>query len=278
MLSSVEALMRGDALHEMAAPLLEFQDLLKVLFARWRDIPIDLESLKHRRILKQLHTSSFAAKLHSSSLSESNAQRHQLKTTESKDLDPDKWIRLGFSSENPAADLEEAKFLGLMDLADYSRKHLDAFQKELLEQSVQLLEERCPIAQASLSVTMVLFEYFEVANVDYQDSNISKYAERRDDVESLVQPLLLRWEDVHAASLNAFIRLWKESGAKVSDYRKIEDLTRLLVRTVLGQASRKDNIYHAEYQLNNAPLSQVRTWQLQEVEQIYDVAWSQDLK
>ncbi|KAI4844708.1 hypothetical protein E4T45_08037, partial [Aureobasidium sp. EXF-8846] len=262
-ISGVEELMHGDALHEIATPVLEFQSLMKILFARWRHILVDLEKTEHRRSLKELQVSSFP----------SNYQASQ------QDLDSDKWQRLGFSSDNPAADLEETRFLGMMNFTEYVRRNRDAFQKELLEQSVIPLEQRCPIAKASLSITMVLYEHFEIAQMDGQDpTKNTTTPEDIKDAERLAKPLLLRWEDVHAASLNAFIRLWKEAGATINDYRKIDDLSRLLIRTVLGQSDRRATMGQVEEQLGSTTLAKVREWQLQDVSQIYEYAWGQDLR
>ncbi|KAI4716153.1 hypothetical protein E4T48_07680 [Aureobasidium sp. EXF-10727] len=262
-ISGVEDLMHGDALHEIAAPVLEFQNLMKILFARWRHILVDLEKVEHRKALKELQVSSFP----------SNYQASQ------QDLDSDKWQRLGFSSDNPAADLEETRFLGMMNLTEYVRRNRDAFQRELLEQSVLPMEQRCPIAKASLSITMVLYEHFEIAKMDGQDpTKNTTTLEDIKDAEGLAKPLLLRWEDIHAASLNAFIRLWKEAGATVDDFRKIDDLSRLLIRTILGQADRRATMDQVEEQLGSTPLAKVREWQLQDVSQIYEYAWGQDLR
>lgn len=195
------------------------------------------------------------------------------------DLNSDKWQRLGFSSDSPAADLEETRFLGMMNFTEYVRRNRDAFQRELLEQSVLPIEQRCPIAKASLSVTMVLYEHFEIANMDGEDP--TKSTTTSEDIKNavrLVRPLLLRWEDVHAASLKAFIRLWKEAGATTDDYRKIDDLSRLLIRTILGQADRRTTMNQVEEQLGSTNLAKVREWQLQDVSQIYEYAWGQDLR
>jgi engulfment/cell motility protein 1 len=166
----------------------------------------------------------------------------------------------------------------MMNLTEYVRRNRDAFQRELLVQSVLAPEQRCPIAKASLSVTMVLYEHFEIAKMEGLDPSASTRADNTKDAEGLAQPLLLHWEDVHAAALNAFIRLWKETGAETTDYRKIEDLSRLLIRTVLGQADRKGAMDQVEEQLGNTPLEKVREWQLQDVSQIYEYAWGQDLR
>jgi len=167
----------------------------------------------------------------------------------------------------------------MMNLTEYVRRNRDTFQRELLEQSVMPVEQRCPIAKASLSVTMVLYEHFEIAKMDGQDptTNTTTPDDIRD-AERLAKPLLLRWEDVHAASLNAFIRLWKEAGATTNDYRKIEDLSRLLIRTVLGQVDRRASMDQIEEQLGSTTLGKVREWQLQDVSQIYEYAWGQDLR
>ncbi|KAH0123285.1 hypothetical protein KCU66_g8294, partial [Aureobasidium melanogenum] len=262
-ISGVEDLMHGDTLHEIAAPVLEFQSLMKILLARWRHILVDLEKIEHRQALKELQVSSFPSKYRASP----------------QDLNSDKWQRLGFSSDSPAADLEETRFLGMMNFTEYVRRNRDAFQRELLEQSVLPMEQRCPIAKASLSVTMVLYEHFEIANMDGQDPTKSTTtAEDTKDAERLVRPLLLSWEDVHAASLKAFIRLWKEAGATTDDYRKIDDLSRLLIRTILGQADRRTTMNQVEEQLSSTNLAKVREWQLQDVSQIYEYAWGQDLR
>lgn len=58
-ISGVENLMHGDTLHEIAAPVLEFQSLMKILLARWRYILVDLEKVEHRQALKELQISSF---------------------------------------------------------------------------------------------------------------------------------------------------------------------------------------------------------------------------
>jgi engulfment/cell motility protein 1 len=167
----------------------------------------------------------------------------------------------------------------MMNFTEYVRRNRDAFQKELLEQSVIPLEQRCPIAKASLSITMVLYEHFEIARMDGQDpTKNTTTSEDIEDAERLAKPLLLRWEDVHAASLNAFIRLWKEAGATINDYRKIDDLSRLLIRTVLGQSDRRVTMDQVEEQLGSTTLAKVREWQLQDVSQIYEYAWGQDLR
>jgi engulfment/cell motility protein 1 len=60
-ISGVENLMRGDSLHEIAEPILEFQNLMKILLARWRYILVDIDKPEHRRALKELHVYSFPA-------------------------------------------------------------------------------------------------------------------------------------------------------------------------------------------------------------------------
>lgn len=73
-ISGVESLMRGDALQEIALPVLEFQNLMKILLARWRHILVDFEKPEHRRALKQLHVSSIPANYQSNQQGEFHHQ------------------------------------------------------------------------------------------------------------------------------------------------------------------------------------------------------------
>jgi engulfment/cell motility protein 1 len=113
--------MQSSALQDLAHPLLEFQALTKVLLRKWRDVRVDQERSEHRRALKGLHLAS-------------NPERPE-KTEATPDgkksrvHNPEKWRRLGFDTESPAAEFDEVGFLGLMDLTDFVRRHEDGYQK-----------------------------------------------------------------------------------------------------------------------------------------------------
>jgi len=272
-ISAVEGLMRRVVLSDMATPLLEFQGLTKVLLARWRTVRLEREKPEHREALNRLHVSSFRPD-HRISLSS-----HSDTSQSEADRAPDKWRRLGFQSEKPMREFRDAGYLGLMDLTEYVRRNLDTFQDVLLEQSVIPVDQRCPAARASLSVTMLLYEYFDVESITDEDidSSIPASADK-DDMGSHIEPLLLRWERLHCAFLDAFMKLWKQAGAMTRDYNKIEDLTRLLIGNILRKSSRKGTVEDVEREVLGASLAQVRSWQIVELEEAYEYAWGVDYR
>lgn len=113
--------MQSSALQDLAHPLLEFQSLTKVLLRKWREVPVDLDKLEHRRGLKGIYLASNPNRPSRSDSSDDpqNPRSHH----------PEKWRRLGFESESPGWEFSNVGFLGMMDLTDFVRKHEDGFQK-----------------------------------------------------------------------------------------------------------------------------------------------------
>ena len=268
---AVYGLMQGAALQDLAHPLLEFQALTKVLLRKWRDVPVDLEKPDHRRALKGIHLASNPEKISEESSDngeEGGRKRHS----------PEKWRRLGFESENPSWEFEDVGFLGMMDLADYVRKNEDGFQKLLLEQSTQLVEHRCPIARASLSVTAILYEHFEIDKSDLEDSKGYLVLESRSSIDRVFKPMILQWSRLHTAGLQAFLRLWKSTGAETSDFSKVAELVRILLEAVVGGATRTKEIHEVEEELGNFEYQRLRELQMELLELTYEDTWGHHLR
>lgn len=259
-IKSVYALMQSSAIQDLAHPLLDFQTLTKILLRNWREEKVDLEKSDHRRAIRGLHTASTAEK------------------ADDKGSKKMKWQRLGFDTESPAWEFEATGFLGLMDFTDYVYKNEDGFQKLLLEQSAEPVEQRCPIARASLSVTSILYEHFEVERADDLDSQKYTVLESRANFDRSFRPLLLHWSRVHTCSLNAFIRLWKTAGAQVEDFDKIEELVRILIEQVVGQAPRTREIKDVEEELAEFEIQRLRELQMELLELTYEDAWGHHLR
>lgn len=276
-IGGVEALMRGDAVLDLAGPLLDFQGLTKVLLTRWKSIGVDGQRPEHLDALQQIHVSSFPSD-NTEPDDSSKSDDPLLNGAEAEHL-LGKWRRLGFQTGIPYQEFADTGLLGLMDLTEYVKKNLDVFQNALLEQSVMPPEHRCPIARASVTITTLLFEYFDVATIDSEDLSLDAPAEvKKRELERLMKPLLLRWERLHGASLDAFMKLWKEAGAALKDYQKIEDLARLLIGKVLDESDRRGTIQHVQQELKSATLETVRQWQLKELEEMYNYAWGSDFR
>ncbi|KIW56488.1 hypothetical protein PV05_05147 [Exophiala xenobiotica] len=268
-IKAVYVLMQSSALQDLAHPLLEFQALTKILLRRWRDVPVDLVKPEHRRTIKAIHLSSNPEK----------PAEDEGRNGESKPKhNPYKWRRLGFTSENPEPDFIDMGFLGMMDLSDYVRKHQDEFQNILLEQAVTPEQKRCPLARASLILTAILFEHFEVDKMDLEDSKSYLALESRTNFEKVFKPLLLHWSRLHVAGMHAFLRLWKATGAETDDFLKIVELVRILVESVVGGADRTKGVEEIEKEMAAFEYRKLRELQMELLELTYEDVWGQHLR
>ncbi|WEW58553.1 hypothetical protein PRK78_004021 [Emydomyces testavorans] len=263
---AVYVLMQGSALQDLAQPLLEFQSLTKVLLKKWRDVPVELEKSDHRRALKSIHLASNPEK-----------PPQEGEKTGSRKHNPHKWRRLGFETESPQWDFQEMGFLGMMDLTDFVRRYQDQFHKMLLEQSTKPAEYRCPIARASLAVTAILYEHFEIDKADLEDPKSYLVLESRSNFDKVFKPLLLHWPRLHVAGLHAFFRLWKATGAEVEDFLKIAELVRILVESVVGGATRIKDMHDIEEEMANFEYQRLRELQMELLELTYEDVWGQHL-
>ena len=264
------ALMRSTALQDLAHPLLDFQALMKVLLRKWRDIEVDLDKSEHRRALKSIHLASNPEKRPEIMEDGEDGMR--------KRHNPEKWRRLGFDTETPAWEFEEVGVLGMMDLADHVKENEDGFQKLLLEQSTKPAEQRCPIARASLAVTAVLYEHFEVDKSDLEDAKSYLALESRSSFDKVFKPLILQWPRLHTSGLQAFFRLWKVTGAELEDFTKVVELVRILLEAVVGGASRTKDVQEVEEEVAEFDYQRLRELQMELFELTYEDAWGHHLR
>lgn len=274
LIKAVYNLMQSSALQDLAHPLLEFQSLTKVLLRKWREVRVDLERPEHRRALKGLHLASAPSRDHANGTT--NGEDGAGTSRKDKKHNPEKWRRLGFETESPAAEFQDAGFLGMMDLMDYVRKHEDGFQKLLLEQSSRPLTERCPIARASLSVTLILYDQFECDKNDMEDLRGYQISDGKQQ-DKLFRPLLLQWSRLHTAGLASFFRLWKATGAEQSDFDKVAELVRILVDRVVGRAGRTKEVVEVEEDLLEYDCGRLRELQMELLESSFEDNWGQHL-
>ncbi len=269
-IKAVYTLMQSTALQDLSQPLLEFQALTKVLLRKWRDIPVDLDKPDHRRALKSIHLVSNPDRLSTPiENGEDGTKKHH---------NPEKWRRIGFESEHPAWEFEDTGYLGMMDLTDYVRKHEDEFQKLVLEHASKPKVKRCPIARASLAVTAILYEHFEVEKADVDDAKFQLAFESRSTLDKIFKPMVLQWSILHTAGLNAFFRLWQSTGAKTEDFNRIVDLVRILLEAVVGAASRTKEVHEIEKEIQDYEVERLRQLQMELLELTYEDTWAQHLR
>ena len=264
-IEAVYALMQGTVLYDLTHPLLDFQAMTKVLLHKWRLIPVDLEIPDHRRALKSLHLRSNAEE--ATTPIENEAQEPR------KMHNPDKWRRLGFESENPACDFDEVGYLGMMDMMNYVKRNENSFQKLLLEQTAKPAGQKCPFARASLAVTAILYEHFEVENSDLDDARFPLAFESKKNFNEMFKPMILQWSLLHAGGLQAFFRLWQSTGAEQEDFMKIHDLVRILLNTVVGGAPRNKDVRDIQLDIQEFELQRLRQSQMELLELTYEDTW-----
>ncbi|RYC59580.1 hypothetical protein CHU98_g6624 [Xylaria longipes] len=274
LIKAVYTHMQSAALQDLAHPLLEFQCLTKVLLKKWRNVRVDLERPEHRRALKSIHLASAPSKDYLNGNSDGKAEEAQeIGKKGSRKHHPEKWRRLGFETESPAAEFQSSGFLGMMDLTDYVRKNEDAFQKLLLEQSTRPLYERCPIARASMAVTLTLYEHFDCRNADNEDAKGLFQVVDAEQQDRMFHPLLLQWSRLHTAGLQAFFRLWKNTGAEQHDFEKVVELIRILIDQVVGQAGRLKDVVEIEEELLEYDLARLRELQMNLLSLSFEDQW-----
>jgi hypothetical protein len=274
LIKAVYNLMQSSALQDLAHPMLEFQSLTKVLLRKWREIRVDLDRPDHRRALKGLHIAS--APDRSLTNGQSKDEAAELAKKDTRRHHSEKWRRLGFETESPVQDFETTGYLGMIDLTDYVRKYEDGFQKLLLEQAARPASERCPIARASLAVTMILYDHFEVDKMELEDTKGYQGVDRSNH-DTLFRPLLLQWSRLHTAGLRSFFRLWKATGAEQNDFDKVADLVQILVKQVVGQATRTKDVMEVEDEMQEFDIGHLRKVQMELLEVEFEDTWGHHL-
>ncbi|KAG5915182.1 hypothetical protein E4U61_004840 [Claviceps capensis] len=280
LVEAVYRLMQSSSIQDLAHPALEFQSLAKIVLRKWRQVRVDLERQDHRRALKSLHLASAPEKSINGSTSVEGASDAPAdnKDGSARKHNPEKWRRLGFETESPGHEFGQTGYLGVMDLTDYVRRHEDSFQKMLLEQAAKPAQSRCPIARASLAVTLTLYEHFEVDQVDLEDAKGHQSLDDKDrDQVGLFHPLLLQWSRLHTAGLLGFFRIWKATGAEIDDFDKVAELVRILIEQVVGHATRTKDIAEAEEEIQEFEIAQLRELQMELLELSFDDTWGEHL-
>ncbi|PNS17109.1 Engulfment and cell motility protein 2 [Sphaceloma murrayae] len=273
--STVEGLMRGDSLMDIAGPVIDFQTLTKVMLRCWRFVPVDLSRQPHNEALQNIRRTATQALPHKAVPS----RKGEKKPETNGDVEAEvPWRTIGFDTEDPASELQEMGLLGLMDLADFVRKNTDYFQKTLLEQSVLPEPMRCPIARVCATVTSILYEYFSIEDSTASPRSSIINSQISSDLDKTIQPLLLCRDRLHGSLTHAFLRLWTTAEATIPEYHKIETLVRLLVTKIIGASTRQSTTQEVEDAIDASSLEDLRRHQLAELALNQESAWGTDLK
>lgn len=147
----------------------------------------------------------------------------------------------------------------------------------VMEENAKPVEQRCPIANASLAITSILYHQFEVDKSDLDDPKIYQVLESRTNYDRAFRPLLLQWSRLHTTALLAFFRLWRETRAESEDFDKVAELVRALVYHAVGKSPRTRDVQEVEDEMTHMELSHLRNLQMDVLEQSYELAWGSHL-
>ena len=165
-----------------------------------------------------------------------------------------KWRRIGFASESAAKQFGRTGWLGLSCLESFVRSDPDGYAKIIQEQINRSEERRCMFAQASIEVTSILADHWNIESGSYTTS-------------TTYLPFLLSFNKVHHLVLRFFLRMWNESGAAASDFSRVSALVRSQVDEALGKQEETSRTW---FELENAFLHSeyrtVRDRQMKELE------------
>jgi len=120
--------MYSTALRDLTGPLLDFQNLAKLLAKRWRDYAVDRKKKDCRKVLGLLRRAVTEVKpTHDGTKSKEEENEAPAPMTDD-DADFD-WSKLGFETSEPTTEINGMGFLGLLDFASFVQRDTESFNK-----------------------------------------------------------------------------------------------------------------------------------------------------
>ena len=125
--------MYSTVLRDLTAPILEFQNLAKLLAKRWRDYIVDRKKKDCRKVLELLQkavteTPETAAAETATSKSEETEKPTEKHLNGDYEIEFD-WTKLGFETSDPTTEINGMGFLGLLDFASFVQRDSEVFNK-----------------------------------------------------------------------------------------------------------------------------------------------------
>lgn len=127
--------MYSTQLRDLTPPILDFQNLAKLLARRWRDYAVDKKKKDCRKVLgllqRAVSESSETVKeppSRSTSKDEDTEGSHPPAVNGEEEEEFD-WTRLGFETNDPTAEINGMGFLGLLDFASFVQRDSESFNK-----------------------------------------------------------------------------------------------------------------------------------------------------
>jgi engulfment/cell motility protein 1 len=126
-----EILMHSTVLRDLTAPILDFQNLAKLLAKRWRDYAVDRKKKDCRKVLGLLQRAVTESNEHIvEALRNSKDEEVDVSSAFTGEEDGEfDWTKLGFETNDPTTEINGMGFLGLLDFASFVQRDTDSFNK-----------------------------------------------------------------------------------------------------------------------------------------------------
>lgn len=126
--------MYSTQLRDLAAPILDFQNLGKLLAKRWHDYSVEKKRKDCEQVLGLLQRA----------VTQSTEQTEQPSSSPSKEEGVEEaaaqqtnvegggefdWTKLGFETDDPSTEISEMGFLGVLDFSTFVQRDTEAFNK-----------------------------------------------------------------------------------------------------------------------------------------------------
>jgi engulfment and cell motility protein 1 len=124
--------MYSTVLRDLTAPILEFQNLAKLLAKRWRDYIVDRKKKDCRKVLELLQkavTDSPEAAADATTSKDEQTDKSAEKHINGESEVEFDWTKLGFETNDPTIEINGMGFLGLLDFASFVQRDSEAFNK-----------------------------------------------------------------------------------------------------------------------------------------------------
>jgi engulfment/cell motility protein 1 len=124
--------MYSTQLKGLTAPILDFQNLAKLLAKRWRDYAVDRKKKDCRKVLGLLQQAVTGSKEPSEKVGSVSSPTDEKEGPPSPGEDEESefdWTKLGFETNDPTNEINEMGFLGLLDFASFVQRDSEAYKK-----------------------------------------------------------------------------------------------------------------------------------------------------
>jgi hypothetical protein len=123
--------MHSTVLRDLTAPILDFQNLAKLLAKRWRDYAVDRKKKDCRKVLGLLQRAVTESNEHiTEALRNSKDEEVDVSSAFTGEEDGEfDWTKLGFETNDPTTEINGMGFLGLLDFASFVQRDTDSFNK-----------------------------------------------------------------------------------------------------------------------------------------------------